>query len=150
MGLVRDGHERVGRRNANYRRARLPQVLVGRAAGVECTHKIDIDHGLESIGRHTQHGRRKIPRCAAHQDVDRAELLPRLAQRVLALFVITHVARNPQGRATRRPYDFRRPVQLILLASHQTHLGALRRKAFGDAQIDSAAAAGDERYFFPQ
>ena len=150
MRLIRNRHERVRGRDADHRRARLAQVLVRRAARVEGAQQIDVDHRLESVGRHAQHRRGKIARRAAHQDVDRAERLARPAQRVIAFFVIAHVARDSHRFSARRPYTFGRPVEFVLLAPHQTHLGALRRKAFGDAQIDAAAAAGDECNFVLQ
>src|ERR1022692_1654019 len=91
----------------------FPATVLGMSAnGFKAV--IDIDHGLESVGRHAQHRRRKIARRPAHQDIDRAELLPRLAQRVMALFVITHVARNSQGRAARSSLSCLRPIRPTL------------------------------------
>src|ERR1700733_293754 len=122
-------------------------MLEGRAAGIERAKQVDVDHGFEPVGRHAQHWRRKITGRAADQNVDGPELLARLAQRILASFVIAHITRDAHGGAARGANAIGRPIQLFPRASHQGQLGAMLGEAFGNAQIDSAPASGDERHF---
>jgi len=145
--LKGDRHERMRRRNADHRSARRAQMFEGRAAGIEGTEQVDIDHRFEAVGRHAQHGRWKITRRAADQYIDRPILLVCDAQRIFTSLVTAHIARDTHGRAAGGAYLPGRPVQFFLGAAHQGDLRAVLGEAFRDAQIDPAAASGDESDF---
>ena len=114
------------------------------AEHVEGAEQVDIDHGLERIGRHPQHRREEIPRRARDHDVERAELIARLFERAADRAEIAHVG----AEADRIVADLGGGIRGFLrIAPDHRDLCAEFGVALGDTQIDAAGAAGDEGDF---
>src|SRR5205085_7489197 len=94
VGLKWNGPERVRCRDRDHGSARCAQMLISRTASVEGAKQVDVDDGLEAIGRHSQRGSGEIPGCSAQQDIDFAVLLACLLKSATDGAVIANISRK--------------------------------------------------------
>src|ERR1051326_4977653 len=145
MRLPGDRLCRLIRRDAKNRSARLLKMFVGRAAGVEGAEQVDVDDGLEAIGRHAGDRGREIARRGTEQNVDGTKLFVGSLQRRGQFVVIADVEGRGCGMAPAFTNCRGSRIQLFLLPSREHGLCSMLCKSLGDTLSDAAASAGNKR-----
>src|SRR5512138_841037 len=111
--------------------------------GIERPEKIDVDYRFESISRHSERWRRKIPCCPTNENVDHPEFIASRFDRRCERFVVANI-RGKSFRLSTFPFDsLCSSVELFLCSSNEPNSRTLFRESLRDAEVDAASPAGD-------
>ena len=114
------------------------------AGDVEAAEQVDVDDGLECLGRHVERLREEVAGRARDQHVDRAEARRGLVQRGLHGIGLAHVGWLALRLAAEGLQCRDGRGHLVGRAADDAEPGAGLREGGGDAEVDAAGAAGDE------
>ena len=153
-GLGR-GHVRLHRRALHLERrgdvhdvaAVLAQPRVERRLRhVVGAEQVDVDDGLEPVGRDRRHRRREVAGRVVHHDVELAVVRDQAVDDALHRAGVAHVAGvEPHVDALGLELGLRR-LERLLLAAGDGDAGAVVAEAAADLLADAGGAAGDEHH----
>ncbi|MCY1431952.1 hypothetical protein D9M71_479310 [compost metagenome] len=114
---------------------------MGETNYVEGAQQINIHHRFEGVAGHLGRSREEVASSARNQYIDGAEGFHGLSERGVERFRISHVGGQPQGLRT----QFRGGCHgFFLIAPQHGNFGTVLGKSFGDAQVNTTGATGDE------
>src|SRR2546423_3457170 len=120
-------------------------MLEHRAAGIERSEQIDVDHCLETVGRHSQRRRGKVSCRAAHDEIDGPVLISRGLDRRVQRIIVADIGGMAGSFYTSFTNLFGSGVQFLLGAADKRDARSVRGKSFGNREVDSASAPGYDR-----
>src|SRR5438270_11183690 len=122
-------------------------MLEGGPAGVEADEQVDVDDRLESVGRHSEHGSRKVSGGTTYHEIYLAVGFACGLDGGGKRVVLSHV-NGMRGRCSAFFYYFLcRRVEFLFSAADERNVGAVRGETARDDEIDAAAAASYQRIF---
>jgi hypothetical protein len=132
------------RRDLHHAGPGLSQVFIGRAHDVEAAQQVDVDDGLEGVGRHVHGLRQEVAGGARDQHVDQPEVRHRSVVRGLQRVGLAHVRALPLRFGAQVLQCGHGVGHLVRRAADDEELGPGPRKGLCDAEVDAAGAAGHE------
>src|SRR6185369_3569302 len=124
----------------------LLELRKSRATNVERAFQIDIDHRPKPIRRQLLRGAKKVSRCAVHDDIDLAELLDRLRNRLFDFLRLSNVSSNGNRLSTVFINRLRGRYEVVHLAAHERHCRTRFRKRTRNSTRDPRPTASDKRH----
>ena len=144
VGLQRVRNVGLSGGDEEDRAPRLPKLRERGAAGIERAQEVDVHNRLEAAGAELLGRAGEVPRGAAHQVFDRAERVPGRVEGLRQGVVVAYIGdlrRHPRAEPFELP---RRALEPLARAAADADIRAEGREARRDAEVDAAAAAGDE------
>src|ERR1051325_5913915 len=120
-------------------------MLERRAAGIERSKQIDVDHSLETVRGHSQRGCGKVSCRSTHDKVDGAVFVPCCFYRCRQRIVVAHISRMAGSFYTSFTNLFGGGIQFLFRAANQSDTRSVCRESFGNREVDSASTAGYDR-----
>jgi len=111
---------------------------------MERAEQVDVDHALEPVGRQLFGRDEEVARRAADEHVDRSEFFFAARERRLDRREVAHVGGHRADLRAERAQFLGGRVELGLRAAADRHIGTEGSEVLRHAEVDAAAAAGDE------
>ena len=99
----------------------LFQLCEGRTTNVESSFRIDVENCAKTIWRQLFRRAKKVSGRTVHDDVDLAELLDCLRNRLLDFLRLPHITGNRNGLPTAIVDRLRRWLQVVQLATDERY-----------------------------
>ena len=141
MRLRLHRQEGLRRRNADDAGAGFLEIRERGAHDMKGAEQIDFQHAAKGVRRHAVHRRRKVPRRAGDQHVERAERRMNIRQPRLDGVEVAHVRRKPHCLGAQRLERRHRRRDLLFRAAGHRDPRAVFGERLGDAPVDAAGPA---------